>query len=106
MIQDAATAQHRAWHAPQSDMIRIGITQAAFDAIVATMPFGNVGYEPQRGRGGASSPDQGGWVDKVKAMRRAGEDLSDVIVRIAAVGAGGSLFKVWFAPRGHRVPMS
>jgi hypothetical protein len=37
------------------DMTRIAITQAAFDAIVGTMPFGearfalgNAGYEPRR----------------------------------------------------------
>jgi len=33
-------------------MIRIAITQAAFEAIVGTMPFGNVGYEPERGSQG------------------------------------------------------
>ncbi len=29
-------------------MTRIAVTQAAFEAIVATMPFDNEGYEPQR----------------------------------------------------------
>ena len=28
-------------------MIRISITPAAFEAIAATLPLGNVGYEPQ-----------------------------------------------------------
>jgi hypothetical protein len=28
-------------------MVRIAITQAAFDAIASTMPLGNVGYENQ-----------------------------------------------------------
>jgi hypothetical protein len=30
-------------------MVRIAITQAAFDAIARTMPFGNVGYENKTG---------------------------------------------------------
>jgi hypothetical protein len=79
------------------DMTRIAITQAAFDAIVGTMPFGearfalgNAGYEPRR------DPQalpliwiERGWVEKLWAMRRAGEDWSGVIVRIPAVEAGG-----------------
>jgi len=32
----------------ERDMTRITITQAAFDAIAATMPFGNVGCEAPR----------------------------------------------------------
>jgi hypothetical protein len=28
-------------------MIRIAISQAAFEAIARTLPLGNVGYEPQ-----------------------------------------------------------
>jgi hypothetical protein len=42
-------------------MIHIAITQAAFDSIAATMPFGTVNYEPQPipqfyARGGAGDP--------------------------------------------------
>jgi hypothetical protein len=33
---------------PTTPMIRIAITQAAFDAIAATMPLGSVGYEAER----------------------------------------------------------
>jgi hypothetical protein len=40
-----------------ADMIRIAISQAAFDAIAATLPLGSVGYEAQRSADGHSS----GW---------------------------------------------
>jgi len=67
-------------------MTRIAITQVAFDAIVATMPFGNVGYEPRRdAQGRYLIWIERAWADKLGAMRQAGEDLSDVIVRIVAV---------------------
>ena len=34
--------------ATRSKMIRIAITQAAYEAIAATLPLGSVGYEAQR----------------------------------------------------------
>ncbi len=66
-------------------MIRIAITQAAFDAIAATLPLGSVSYE-------AEANDRGQrliWlpravVNKLAAMRGAGESYSAVILRIAA----------------------
>jgi hypothetical protein len=65
-------------------VIRIAITQAAFDAIVTTMSLGSVGFE--------NATDEHGqrliWLDRVgvdrlRAMRGPGEDWSDVILRLA-----------------------
>lgn len=42
-------------------MIRIAITQAAFEAIAATLPLGSVGYENEtneKGERGACRPTQ------------------------------------------------
>ena len=69
-------------------MVRIAITQAAFDAICAPLPFGSaVGYE--------SKLDEHGqrliWLprdvlDKLNNLRGPGESNSDVRLRIAAEG--------------------
>jgi hypothetical protein len=65
-------------------MIRIAISQAAFDAIAATLPPGSTGYE--------NKVDEQGrrliWLerrmlDKLNSYRRAGESYSDVILRLA-----------------------
>jgi hypothetical protein len=68
-------------------MIRIAITQDAFDAIARTMPFGSVNFK--------SEVDDKGeryiWlpravVDRLRALRGPGESFSDVILRLAADG--------------------
>lgn len=66
-------------------MIRITISQAAFDAIVSTMPLGSVGYEA----GTNANGERYVWlapnvVDRLRALRGPGESYSDVIVRLAA----------------------
>ena len=66
-------------------MIRIAITQAAFEAIAATLPLGSVGYENavnERGERYVWLPPK--VVDRLKAQRRPGESYSDVVLRIAA----------------------
>jgi hypothetical protein len=65
-------------------VIRIAITQAAFDAICATLPLGSVGYENETNERGERLI----WLDhtvvsRLKAMRGPGESFSDVILRIA-----------------------
>jgi hypothetical protein len=66
-------------------MIRIAITQAAFDAIASTLPLGSVGYE--------NATDEQGqrliWLDhavvnRLRAMRGPGESFSDAILRLVA----------------------
>jgi hypothetical protein len=64
-------------------MIRIAITQAAFDAIAATLPLGN--YENafnERGERYVWLPPN--VVDRLRAQRRPGEGYSDVILRTRA----------------------
>jgi hypothetical protein len=68
-------------------VIRMAITQAAFDAIAATLPAGSVAYEPAVEDGGLryiwlEAP----WVDRLKSYRGPGESYSDVILRLAAAG--------------------
>jgi hypothetical protein len=64
-------------------MIRIAISQAAFEAIAATLALGSVGFE--------NKIDENGnrliWLDhavvaRLKAMRGPGESFSDVILRL------------------------
>jgi hypothetical protein len=66
-------------------LIRIAITQAAFDAIAATLPLGSVSYENafnERGERYVWLPPH--VVDRLRAQRRPGESYSDIILRLAA----------------------
>jgi hypothetical protein len=70
-------------------VIRIAISQAAFDAIASTLPLGSVAFENQRDANG----DWFIWIPhdvlaKLKAIRRAGDSYSDVIVALAEETAG------------------
>jgi hypothetical protein len=74
-------------------MIRIAISQAAFDAIASTMPLGSVGFENAR----APNGDWLIWLPhdvlaKLKALRGPGEDYSDAILRVAEAHAGRALW--------------
>ncbi len=65
-------------------MVRIAITQAAYDAICATLPLGSVAVEPYYNeRGERVIWLEAAMVDRLGAMRRPGESYSDVILRIA-----------------------
>jgi hypothetical protein len=65
-------------------VIRIAISQAAFDAIAATLPLGSVSYE-------AATNEKGErliWlpaavVERLRSLRGPGESYSDVILRVA-----------------------
>jgi hypothetical protein len=64
-------------------MVRIAISQAAFDAIVKT-PLGSTGYENAVNEKGERMI----WIerrmlDKLNSYRPAGETYSDVILRLA-----------------------
>jgi hypothetical protein len=68
-------------------MIRIAISQAAFDAIARTMPFGSVNFEA----GVDAKGERLIWLDhavvaRLWALRGPGESFSDVILRLAADG--------------------
>lgn len=65
-------------------MVRIAISQAAFDAIAATMPLGSGGYEAE----GNETGERLIWlpaavVDRLKALRGPSESYGDVILRLA-----------------------
>jgi hypothetical protein len=65
-------------------MVRIAITADAFEAIAATMPLGNVGYENERTASGGYFIwlDQR-TVDKLNTARQPGEGYSETIIRLA-----------------------
>jgi hypothetical protein len=69
-------------------MVRIAISQAAFEAIVATLPLGSVGYENETNERGERLI----WLphailDKLNHVRGAGESYSGAILRLAADAA-------------------
>jgi hypothetical protein len=69
-----------------SDMIRIAITQAAFDAIARTLP-GNVGYENAvNEKGERLIRLERRMLDKLNSHRRPGESYSEVILRLVENG--------------------
>jgi hypothetical protein len=65
-------------------VIRIAISQAAFDAIASTLALGSVNFENATNERGERyvwlAPDV---VARLWAMRGAGESYSDVIMRVA-----------------------
>src|SRR5271165_554793 len=75
---------------PEAIVIRIAVTQIAYDAIASTPPLGGVSYEAE--------PDEKGerliWVEaavleRLRTMRRAGVSYSDVILRLVQIEAKG-----------------
>ena len=68
-------------------MIRIAISEAAFDAISSTLALGSVGYENQTNERGERlvwlAPNV---LNRLRAMRGPGESYSDVILRLPAGG--------------------
>ena len=68
-------------------MIRMAITQAAFDAIARALPAGSVAYEPAGEEGGLRYIWlEARWVDRLKSYRGPSESYSDVILRLAGEG--------------------
>jgi hypothetical protein len=73
-------------------VIRIAITQAAFDAIAATMQLGSVGFENTTNERGERLI----WLDpavvaRLRAMRGRVESYSDVILHIAGADHVGAM---------------
>jgi hypothetical protein len=66
-------------------VIRIAISQAAFEAIARTLPFGSVSFENKIDEQGERliwlEPSV---VDRLRALRGPGESYSEVILRVAA----------------------
>jgi hypothetical protein len=71
-------------------VIRISITSAAFEAIKATLPVGSAAYEPRRtARGAYFIWVERGWLNKLEALQQPGEGVSETIIRLVAMEAGG-----------------
>jgi hypothetical protein len=71
-------------------MIKIAITQAAFDAICATLPLGSVNYENETNeRSERLVWLDHGVVNRLRAMRGPGESFSDVVIRLVESEARG-----------------
>jgi hypothetical protein len=64
-------------------MIRVAITEAAYDAICATLPLGSLAVEPEASERGERTWRRSGSTGS--AMRGPGEDYSDAILRIATM---------------------
>ena len=69
-------------------MIRLSITHA-FDAIVATLALGSLGFEPAP----AESGERAIWVetavvDQLTALRQPGESYSDLVLRLIKLEVG------------------
>ena len=65
-------------------MVRIAISQAAFDAIAQTLALGSVGFENATNEKGERliwlEPNV---IDRLRSLRGPGESYSDVILRLA-----------------------
>ena len=65
-------------------MVRIAISQAAFDAIAQTLALGGVGFENATNEKGERliwlEPNV---IDRLRSLRGPGESYSDVILRLA-----------------------
>ena len=67
-------------------MVRISISQAAFDALAAMLSLGSVGYESEVNELGERLVWlQTSVVDRLMAMREPSESYSDVILRLIEV---------------------
>jgi hypothetical protein len=65
-------------------MIRIFVTEEAFEAIKATLPVGTVAFEPEVTKGLRHIWLERAVVDKLARLRGPGETFSHVILRLAA----------------------
>jgi hypothetical protein len=89
--RQVGSADRRQHSSPSGDlMVFIAISQAAFDAISATLALGSVSYENKTNEKGERltwlAPNV---VARLRAMRGPDESFSDVIPRIAGETQGG-----------------
>jgi hypothetical protein len=72
----------------QQEMIRLVLTEGAYDAIASTLPKGSARWPMQRDRGKCFIQVEAAVVDRMRAMRKPGEDYSDVSLRLIEIEAG------------------
>ena len=70
-------------------MIRIAITEVAYNAIASTLPKGSGRWPMQRDRDKCFIQVEAAIVDRMRTMRMTGESYSDVILRLVEVEAQG-----------------
>jgi hypothetical protein len=68
-------------------MIRIALSDAAYDAIASTLPEGSARWPMQRDGDQSFIQVEAAVVDRMRAMRRPGESYSAVILRRIELGA-------------------
>ena len=67
-------------------MIRLVLTEGAYDAIASTLPNGSARWPMQRECGKCFIQVEAAVVDRMRA--RPGEGYSDVILRLVEIGTG------------------
>ena len=67
-------------------MIRIALSDAAYDAIASTLPKGSARWPMQRDGDQGFIQVEAAVVDRMRAMRRPGESYSAVILRLVELG--------------------
>jgi hypothetical protein len=70
-------------------LIRVVLTDAAYDAIASTLPKGAARWPMQRDRDQCFIQIEAALVDRMRAMRRPGDSYSEVILRLEEIEAGG-----------------
>jgi hypothetical protein len=63
-------------------MIRVALTDVAYDAIASTLPKGAARWPMRRDQGQCFIQVEAAVVDRMRAMRRPGESYSQVILRL------------------------
>ena len=70
-------------------MIRLVLTEGAYDAIASTLPKGSARWPMQRDQGKCFIQVEAAVVDRMRAMRRPGESYSQVILRLVELDPAG-----------------
>jgi hypothetical protein len=68
-------------------MIRIALSDAAYDAIAATLPKGSARWPMKRDGSQGFIQVEAAVVDRMRAMGRPGESYSAVVLRLVELGA-------------------
>jgi hypothetical protein len=67
-------------------MIRIALSDAAYDAIASSLPKGSARWPMQREGDQCFIQVEAAVVDRMRAMRRPGESYSAIILRLIELG--------------------
>ena len=63
-------------------MIRVALTDSAYDAIASTLPEGSARWPMQRDNGKCFIQVEAALIDRMRAARRPGETYSHVLLRL------------------------